>query len=151
MSTLEEWAAAVVAELGLADAVTGGTRDMVLDLARDVAHGVARPAAPLTTYLVGLAAGRAADPATAAPELAATVTRLAQTWAARSPSTLDPANPATGAGPEPPGVSHGRTGESQGRGARAAAARPSASSGPAGASAERTGGEPDGARDGGGG
>lgn len=29
----------------------------VLDLARDAAHGVARPAAPLTTFLVGLAAG----------------------------------------------------------------------------------------------
>jgi hypothetical protein len=33
--------------------------DLVLDLARDAAHGVARPAAPLTTFLVGLAAGRA--------------------------------------------------------------------------------------------
>lgn len=33
-------------------------RDLVLDLARDAAHGVARPAAPLTTFLVGLAAGR---------------------------------------------------------------------------------------------
>ena len=63
MSTLEDWTAAVVAELGVADAVTGGTRDLVLDLARDVAHGVARPAAPLTAYLVGLAVGRAADPA----------------------------------------------------------------------------------------
>jgi len=30
---------------------------LVLDLARDAAHGVARPAAPLTTFLVGLAAG----------------------------------------------------------------------------------------------
>lgn len=33
-------------------------RDLVLDLARDAAHGVARPAAPVTTFLVGLAAGR---------------------------------------------------------------------------------------------
>ncbi len=32
-------------------------RDLVLDLARDAAHGVARPAAPLTTFIVGLAAG----------------------------------------------------------------------------------------------
>jgi hypothetical protein len=30
----------------------------LLDVARDAAHGVARPAAPLTTFLVGLAAGR---------------------------------------------------------------------------------------------
>ncbi|WP_221584161.1 DUF6457 domain-containing protein [Microbacterium sp. G2-8] len=35
----------------------------VLDLARDVAHGVARPAAPLTAYLAGLAAGRNGDAA----------------------------------------------------------------------------------------
>jgi hypothetical protein len=32
--------------------------EVVLDLARDVAHGVARPAAPLTTFLLGVAAGR---------------------------------------------------------------------------------------------
>jgi len=30
---------------------------LVLDLARDAAHAVTRPAAPLTTFLVGLAAG----------------------------------------------------------------------------------------------
>lgn len=32
---------------------------VLLDVARDAAHGVARPAAPITTFLVGLAAGRA--------------------------------------------------------------------------------------------
>ncbi len=32
----------------------------VLDLARDAAHGVERPAAPLTTFLVGVAVGRGA-------------------------------------------------------------------------------------------
>ncbi len=31
--------------------------DPILDLARDAAHGVERPAAPLTTFLVGYAAG----------------------------------------------------------------------------------------------
>ena len=31
--------------------------DSVLDLARDAAHSVERPAAPLTTFLVGYAAG----------------------------------------------------------------------------------------------
>lgn len=34
-------------------------RNLLLDVARDAAHGVARPAAPLTTFLVGYAAGRA--------------------------------------------------------------------------------------------
>lgn len=32
--------------------------DDILDLARDAAHQVERPAAPLTTFLVGYAAGR---------------------------------------------------------------------------------------------
>lgn len=55
----------------------------VLGLAGVVAHSVVRPAAPLTTYLVGFAAGRAAalgqDPAAAA----AAATRIAKDLAAR--------------------------------------------------------------------
>ena len=51
----------------------------MLDVARDVAHGVARPAAPLTAYLLGLAVGRAGDGA-AAVGLAARVIRLADSW-----------------------------------------------------------------------
>jgi hypothetical protein len=72
MSTLEDWIAAVRAELGVDPVDT----TLVLDLARDVAHGVARPAAPLTAYLLGLAVGRGADPRRAA----ATVTALAKSW-----------------------------------------------------------------------
>ena len=52
-------------------------RDVVLDLARDVAHGVAGPAAPLTTYLAGLAVGAGQD----ASDVAAHITRLAAGWA----------------------------------------------------------------------
>ena len=85
MSTLEDWTDAVVGELGLADAVDGGTRDLVLDLARDVAHGVARPAAPLTAFLVGLAAGRADDPVAAAREFGGRVSALATGWAGGTP------------------------------------------------------------------
>jgi hypothetical protein len=55
--TLDEWVGAVSAELGLGPVDTKA----VLDLARDVAHGVARPAAPLTCLLVGLAADSAED------------------------------------------------------------------------------------------
>lgn len=33
--------------------------DGILDMAREIAHTVARPAVPLTAYLVGVAAGRA--------------------------------------------------------------------------------------------
>jgi hypothetical protein len=55
----------------------------VLGLAGVAAHAVVRPAAPLTTYLVGFVAGRAAangdDPAIAAAE----ATRLVRELAAR--------------------------------------------------------------------
>ena len=72
MSTLEDWIAAVCAELDVDPVDT----TLVLDLARDVAHGVARPAAPLTAYLLGLAVGRGAD----ARQAAAAVTALAESW-----------------------------------------------------------------------
>jgi hypothetical protein len=55
--TLDEWLATVSAELGLEPV----DAKAVLDLARDVAHGVARPAAPLTCLLIGLAADGAQD------------------------------------------------------------------------------------------
>ncbi len=55
MSTLDDWTAAACAELGL-DPAGVGIRQ-VLDLARDVAHQVERPAAPVTAFLLGLAVG----------------------------------------------------------------------------------------------
>lgn len=55
--TLDEWVATVCAELDLDPPDTA----TVLDLARDVAHDVARPAAPVTALLVGLAAGSVSD------------------------------------------------------------------------------------------
>ncbi len=75
MSTLEEWTAAVVTALELDPQDVD--RDLVLDLARDVAHGVARPAAPLTAFLVGLAAGRSGR---SPREVAGTVSALAASW-----------------------------------------------------------------------
>ncbi|OLT19339.1 hypothetical protein BJF78_11405 [Pseudonocardia sp. CNS-139] len=78
---MSEWVAAVARELGLDEAIGSGTTvDMVLDLTSDVAHGVSRPGAPVTAFLVGVAAGRATDPATAAREYAAKVSELAGTW-----------------------------------------------------------------------
>ena len=59
MNTLDEWAAAVCGELGLDPAALDPR--LVLDLARDVAHAVARPAAPLTAYLLGVAVGPGTD------------------------------------------------------------------------------------------
>lgn len=51
---LEAWMAKVAAALDLPDDFSADI-PAVLDLARDVAHGFARPAAPLTTFLVGYA------------------------------------------------------------------------------------------------
>ena len=65
MNTLESWTEAVCAEFGI-DPSDAATRT-VLDVARDVAHQVARPAAPLTAYLLGIAVGRG-EPVEAAAE-----------------------------------------------------------------------------------
>ncbi|WP_053615044.1 DUF6457 domain-containing protein [Nocardiopsis sp. NRRL B-16309] len=69
--TLVEWAEVVRAELDLVGTEPLGKTDVdrVLDLARDAAHSVARPAAPLTTYLLGVAVGQGADPESAAAVL----------------------------------------------------------------------------------
>jgi hypothetical protein len=63
--TLDEWVTAVCEELSLDCPDVRG----VLDFARDVAHRVDRPAAPLTCLLVGLAASDTT-------ELAAVIERL---------------------------------------------------------------------------
>ena len=52
-------------------------RNLILDVARDAAHGVARPAAPLTTFLVGYAAGRADNVDEAVRQAADVVSDLA--------------------------------------------------------------------------
>jgi Domain of unknown function (DUF6457) len=52
-------------------------RDLLLDVARDAAHNVARPAAPLTTFLVGYAAGLRGGGAEVVAEVAELVQRLA--------------------------------------------------------------------------
>lgn len=58
--TLDEWVAAAAAELELGD-VPAGEQQLILDLAREVAHNVVRPGAPVSAYLVGLAVGRGAS------------------------------------------------------------------------------------------
>lgn len=84
-TALSDWVTAVSMELGLDDAVdSDGIIDTVLDLTSDVAHHVSRPGAPVTAFLVGVAAGRAADPKVAARDLAAKIAKLAEGWNADS-------------------------------------------------------------------
>jgi hypothetical protein len=76
---LEDWTRALLADLGLALDVDEG---LVLDLARDAAHGVARPAAPLTTFLVGYAAGMRGGGDGEVRAAAGTASALAGRWRA---------------------------------------------------------------------
>jgi hypothetical protein len=71
---LDAW----VHELSTALGVEPDSTDvqLVLDLARDAAHGVARPAAPLTTFLVGLAAGLRGGDRTAVTDAVTAAERL---------------------------------------------------------------------------
>ncbi|GAA1911750.1 NTP transferase domain-containing protein [Streptantibioticus ferralitis] len=78
---LDEWIAAAKAELGIDLDVDTAT---LLDLARDAAHGVARPAAPLTTFLVGYAAAGAGGGPEAVAEATRKAAELARRWAAES-------------------------------------------------------------------
>lgn len=75
---LKEWTAAVKADLGIDLEVD---RALLLALAGDAAHGVARPAAPLTTFLVGYAAGRVGGGPDAVAAAARRAGELAARWA----------------------------------------------------------------------
>lgn len=74
--TVEEWAPLLAAELGLETEID---IDAVLAIAGDAAHAVERKAAPVSTFLVGLAAGRAG----ATPEAVADAIRRTRELAAR--------------------------------------------------------------------
>lgn len=63
---MDEWIADVKAALGL---TTDVDVDMLLEVARDAAHNVMRPAAPITTYLLGIAIANGADPKIAATKI----------------------------------------------------------------------------------
>ncbi|MCX4882148.1 NTP transferase domain-containing protein [Streptomyces sp. NBC_00847] len=89
---LDEWISTAKDELGIdLDVDTG----VLLDLARDAAHSVARPAAPLTTFLVGYAAAQAGGGPEAVTEAARKAAALALRWA----DEADAADKADGAGP----------------------------------------------------
>jgi hypothetical protein len=80
---LDEWLVALAAKLGLdADVIPTG---LLLDVARDVAHNVARPAAPLSLFLVGLAAARDGGTRDDIAAASAVATELALSWPGAAP------------------------------------------------------------------
>ncbi|WNZ10141.1 NTP transferase domain-containing protein [Streptomyces sp. 11x1] len=100
---LDEWISAVKDELGI-DLDVDITE--LLDLARDAAHSVARPAAPLTTFLIGYAAAKAGGGPEAVTEAARKASALALRWADETtpeagPGALPEAAPAAQPHPGP--------------------------------------------------
>lgn len=78
MDALQPWVDQVNAELGIDTTVP---LEAILDVARVAAHNVARPAAPVTTFLLGVAAAAGIDPAEAAQR----IERIAEGWEAPAP------------------------------------------------------------------
>ena len=70
---MDEWLDAVQAQLGLSLELN---KNFILDAARDAAHAVERPAAPITTFLLGYAVAQGADLAL----LTEKISLLAQKW-----------------------------------------------------------------------
>lgn len=81
-SVLTTWAHGLAADLGIEQVLDV---DTVLDLAADAAHGVMRPAAPLTTFLVGVAIGRAGEDPTQVAEVLERVRVAIEAWDAPDP------------------------------------------------------------------
>jgi hypothetical protein len=72
---LDAWVVELAGALAVDPAAVD--RDLLLEVARDAAHGVARPAAPLTTFLIGLAAGQRGGSAEDVHDAALIAQRLA--------------------------------------------------------------------------
>ncbi|MFE6997148.1 DUF6457 domain-containing protein [Microbacterium sp. NPDC057659] len=75
---LEEWASALRERFDLS--AEDVPIALILDLARDVANGVARPAAPFSAFVAGLVAGRQGGSPEDIRAAVAAVVELAGTW-----------------------------------------------------------------------
>lgn len=75
---LEAWRNHAAEELGIDPAQA--PIDLILKVAADVAHGVARPAAPLSTFLLGLAVGSLSRGDASLGDLANELAELASRW-----------------------------------------------------------------------
>lgn len=79
--TLHDWIDELCDALDIDAEVDEG---LVLDVARDAAHSVERPAAPITTYLLGYAAALHEANPEKLEELAARASALAESWGGAS-------------------------------------------------------------------
>jgi Domain of unknown function (DUF6457) len=91
-SALPEWTTAVARELGLENAMgDGSSADSIERLTAHVVDGVNPDATPMTAFLIGVAAGRADDPAVAARDYVQKVAHLADGWTSDE-ERAEPAN-----------------------------------------------------------
>jgi hypothetical protein len=79
--SLQEWMDELCDELSIETEVD---MSAILDLARDAAHNVDRPAAPLTTFLVGYAAAARGGSLKDISDCTDTATVLAAEWGTRA-------------------------------------------------------------------
>lgn len=85
--TLHDWIDELCDALELEDAEID--EGLILDLARDAAHSVERPAAPITTFLVGYAAALRGGSVSDVEELAGRAQALAEKWSGEEVSPDD--------------------------------------------------------------
>jgi hypothetical protein len=74
---VRDWTTALAEELGIDLEVDVPA---LLDVARDAAHSVARPAAPVTTFLIGYAAAAAGGGEAAVSDMCRRASALAASW-----------------------------------------------------------------------
>jgi len=81
--SLDEWVLALCRELDVDPAVVPVAA--LLDVSRDVAHSVMRPATPVSTFVIGLAAARAGGHEAAVLRAIETARALALAWSQGEP------------------------------------------------------------------
>ena len=79
--SLQDWMDELCEELSVDTDVDMST---ILDLARDAAHNVDRPAAPITTFIVGYAAAMRGGTEKHIADCTDTATNLAAEWGTRT-------------------------------------------------------------------
>lgn len=77
MNPLQDWLTTLLRDLDVDDGVDVR---LLLDVSREVAHAVERPAAPLTTYVLGLAVAREPAGGRTVDELTERVSALVRLW-----------------------------------------------------------------------
>jgi hypothetical protein len=78
MKVVDEWTNAACRMLKIDPEVLD--THLLLELTKEVAHEVARPAAPITTFLAGLAAGQAGGDGPAIRQAVQKMTALVEQW-----------------------------------------------------------------------